>query len=403
MFTDTEKNKIAECYDEVLERIKKRHINCFKGHKNPVFLISDTYPGVWLEHVYDALFFAKLDRNYLDIAKNTLNLFLDNQKPNGQLPCFVIDRNKNTSMPEYGFSQTQECVSFTRLCYEYYEISGDKEFLKKAYEGCSKWQKWYETYRMPNKKGLVEMFCGHDTGHDGSGRKEGMLYHGRAKDNDASVYPEGDEVLPMIAPDVNAVYFGTLMALSDMAGKLGKESESEMWKTSADAVKQALFEICFHKNDRFFYDVDKNGNKRKFLSISITNVFSERLLDFDTMDDIYKKHLRNEDEFWTPYPFPSMAKSDPSFKQNAKGNSWGFYSQALTILRCTRWMDYYKKSEDFEEILEKWVRQWTFTEKLRFGQELHPITGEPSECSEWYSSCMLIYLYAVKRLGLTRR
>ena len=63
-------------------------------------------------------------------------------------------------------------------------------------------------------------------------------------------------------------------------------------------------------------------------------------------------------------------------------------------------MFYYGKSRDFDEILEKWVRQWTYSEKIKFGQELNPITGEPSECSEWYSSCMLVYLYAVKRLGL---
>ncbi|MEE1047934.1 MAG: alpha-L-rhamnosidase, partial [Clostridia bacterium] len=115
-------------------------------------------------------------------------------------------------------------------------------------------------------------------------------------------------------------------------------------------------------------------------------------------NDIYNKHLRNEDEFWTPFPFPSMAKADKTFKQNAAGNSWGFYSQALTVLRCTRWMDYYNKNEDFDEILEKWIKQWTFTDKLKFGQELHPLTGEPSECSEWYSSCMLVCLYAIRRL-----
>jgi hypothetical protein len=32
------------------------------------------------------------------------------------------------------------------------------------------------------------------------------------------------------------------------------------------------------------------------------------------------------------------------------------------------------------------------------GQELDPISGVPTECSEWYSSTMLFYLYAAKRL-----
>lgn len=29
-------------------------------------------------------------------------------------------------------------------------------------------------------------------------------------------------------------------------------------------------------------------------------------------------------------------------------------------------------------------------------QELHPLTGKNSDCSQWYSSCMLIYLCGTK-------
>ena len=398
MFTKQEKEKIKEYYNLAQNRIKDKHISYFKGHEKPVFLISDTYPGVWLEHAYDSVFYAKMEKDYHEIAKNTLNLFLDNQKENGQLPCFVIDMNKGPHWPEFGYSQIQECVSFASLCYEYYEMSGDKEFLGKAYKKCVKWERWYETCRMTGKKGLVEIFCGHDTGHDGSGRKEGMTYAGSAKDNDATKYPEGDKVLPMITPDNNAVFYGMLTALSDMAKALNEDCE--VWESKAEKVREKMFEICYDEEDNFFYDVDKNGQMRKYLSISITNVFAEHILSQSEFDIIYDRHMKNPEEFYTEYPFPSMAKADPSFRQNKSGNSWGFYSQALTMLRCTRWMDFYGKSRDFDEILEKWIRQWTFGNSIMFGQELHPLTGEPSDCSEWYSSCMLVYIYAVKRLGL---
>ena len=115
---------------------------------------------------------------------------------------------------------------------------------------------------------------------------------------------------------------------------------------------------------------------------------------------IIERHILNPEEFYTKYPFPSIAKSDPAFSQNTSGNSWGFYSLALTILRCTRWMDYYGYGDVFDEVLEKWVYQWTFCNDLMFGQELDPITGENSDCSEWYSSCMLVYIYAVRRLKI---
>ena len=229
MFTEEEKKRIKEYCDMAFDRITNTNVNCFAGHTKPVFLISDTYPGVWLEHANDSVFLAKLDTRYLEIAKNTLCLFLDNQKPNGQLPCYVIDKSKGPNWSELGYSQIQECVSFTRLCYEYYEMSDDFEFLNYAYDKCVKWQKWQENTRMPNDKGLIEMFCGYDTGHDNSCRMEGVKYDGCAKDNDASVYPEDDNVLPIIAPDINAVYYGTVMALSDMARALGKQDDAQKW------------------------------------------------------------------------------------------------------------------------------------------------------------------------------
>lgn len=399
MFTDEQIKVIKERYNSAMERITHKNIGRFQGHSRELFLISDEYPGVWLEHAYDSVFFAKLEPKYANIAKNVLNLFLDHQKENGQLPCFIIDRSKNTDMPEYGYSQIQECVSFFRLCLEYFEISKDIEFLKYAYIKGKKWINWCESTRMPHKKGLIETFCGYDDGHDNSPRKNGMKYKGTAKNNDASQYPDDDNVLPLISPDVNAVYYGDLLALADIAKVLDKPFYAEQYFQKAEKVKKLIIEICYDENDDFFYDIDKNGNMRKFLSISITNIFAEHLLDSEFMDRIYQKHLKNQNEFFTPYPFPSIAVSDPQFKKNLNGNSWGYYSQALTMLRCTRWMDAYGKQKDFDEILEKWIDKWTFGNKIMFGQELDPLTGETSDCSEWYSSCMLVYIYAVRRLG----
>lgn len=65
-------------------------MDCLRTIKNPVMLISEAYPGVWLEHVYDAVLFSKLEPAYLPIAQNTIELFIDNQREDGQLPCFVL-------------------------------------------------------------------------------------------------------------------------------------------------------------------------------------------------------------------------------------------------------------------------------------------------------------------------
>ena len=63
------KEQIKKIYNEALDRIKNVHIRRFKDTEKPLFLISDTYPGLWLEHVYDSVMLAKLEPSYVDIAE----------------------------------------------------------------------------------------------------------------------------------------------------------------------------------------------------------------------------------------------------------------------------------------------------------------------------------------------
>lgn len=410
MFQVSEREKIQEICNIIKDRIENLHIGCFKGMEKPLFLISNTYPGVWLEHVYDSVFYAKLQPERMDLAVNTINLFLDHQKENGQLPCYVWNGDV-MKVPEenlVGYGQIQECVSFAQLALEVCEMTGDRAFLEKVYEGSGKWAGWLKHNRMTTNRGLIELFVGFDTGHDNSGRLEGLSCPGNyVKDGvlmNASVLPQ-DEVAPILAVDMNANYFATLRALAKIAEMLGKKEEAAKWQKESSQIKEKLFEICFDEEDAFFYDVDKNGRKRKYLSSTILHLFLEKVLDQEAdsalIKEIYDRHIKNPEEFWTEYPFPSMAVSDPSIKDHIEANCWGYFSQGLIALRCTRWMDDYGMSRDFDILCEKWLKAWTACfDHFKLGQELDPITGEPSPSSEWYSSVMLFYWYGARRLKI---
>ena len=394
------KEIIEEKKQLVLDRIYKYHLKKMAGSKGNIFLISNTYPGVWLEHVYDAVSWVNYDKSDPSISVNQIKLFLNRQKPDGQFPCYVIDPDKKTGFKNLvGYSQIQECVSFARLCLETCIQNNNTDLLKECYEKCVKWDKWLTENRMTLKTGLIEMFCGFDTGHDNSGRFETIKHKNNFSD-DAKDYPHDDNLLPFITPDMNAVFYGSRNALSVMAGKLGLENEAHEWKRAAHDVKKRLIETCYDEFDEFFYDVDSHGNKIKCKSISITNLFCESLLDMDMANIIFKRYLNNPNEFDTPYPYPAVSISDPSWKQNLPGNSWGFYSQGLTSLRSLRWMDKYGFSDQLEKNMKAWISAWCSTDKINFGQELHPITAEPSTCGNWYSSTMLFFIHSLKRLGL---
>ena len=57
------------------------------------------------------------------------------------------------------------------------------------------------------------------------------------------------------------------------------------------------------------------------------------------------------------------------------------------------------RPEDLEHIMRQWVDALASSDTIRFAQELHPVTGQPSTSSQWYSSIMLFYVAACRRLG----
>lgn len=392
--------------DEIIHRMEENHIGCFEGMDKPLFLISNQYPGLWTEHVYDSVIYAKMFPGNTYLAENATRLFLDNQRENGQIPAYVLSELKENGERHVSYDQIQEVVSLGTLCFEVYEMSGNREYLEKCYNDIEKWIGWLKKYRMTTGRGLIEMFVGYDTGHDNSGRLNGMACPGNqfASGKEADALPPDDGITPIIAVDMNCNFYGNLKALEKMATALGKPDEAKKWASLAAEFKKRFFEICYDKEDAFFYDVDRSGNKRKFLSSTIIHLFLEKVLDKEEdagmIKEIYERHLKNPDEFWTPYPFPSMAICDPSCEGHKDFNCWGYYSQALIALRCTRWMDFYGFEKDFDVVCRKFVEGWTNAyDKVKFAQELDPITGEPTNSSEWYSSCMLFYIYAAKRLG----
>ena len=176
-------------------------------------MISNAYKGCWLEHVYDSIMYGNLFNDF-SIAKNTINAFIDLQNEKGQIPCFIKDDGS------IGYSQIQECVSFARLGSIVYEKTKDLELLKRLYDASIKWVDFLYKYRMSLNKGLVECYVGYDTGHDNSGRLEGLKYKGfysiDGKRISADVKPDS---ISFIAVDMNCNLYMTLNSIKEMAEK----------------------------------------------------------------------------------------------------------------------------------------------------------------------------------------
>ena len=303
---------LKEQKERILARIYDHHLRKWAGSAGNVFFISDAYPGVWLEHLYDGVSWADYMPTEHVVSKNHIEIFLDRQTEEGQLPCYIWEN-------ETGYGWTQECVSVGSVCLEAIQQNPEDEaFLPKCYRSVSAWVNWLSKTHMTRGTGLIEMFCGFDTGHDNSARLDGLKYKGENQKNGkrvpGGIAPDDCDVLPMLAPDMNACFFGNLMSLSKMAELLGKPEEAAEWKDRALDVRKKMFEYLWDAEDQYFYDVDKHGEKRKIRSIFLTNVISEGVMEPALVEETAKRYLFNENEFWTPYPMPAVIGSEMGTK-----------------------------------------------------------------------------------------
>ena len=409
MFTEQERIKIREkariAEDYLINKRLKPVYGC--PQDQPLLKISENYPGVWLEETLDSVLFARLFPEHRYAARNMVELFLRNQFPNGQFPYAVLDRPdpNDPTKPEVGNTQIQEVIPFGPMALEVYEYDHDPVFLQRLYDAFSRWDAWHCANRMTSNRGLIEMFCGYDTGMDGSGRLHGISCPEKYYGYDATVLPE-DDVVPILAPDMNMVFWANRIALSKMAALLGKAEEAAQWQAKADEVKRLVFHYCFNEEDLAFYDVDKHGNQRKYLSIVQARMFYHNFLDQELADRIFQRHFENPEEFNTPCPLPSMAANDPTFYETFRfglpldANNWGRLVQGDTAQRTVLWLDQYGKHEYYDRFLEAWMRAWTESEEIPFGQEIDPITCKPSPCAPYYTPTMLIYIFGARRFGI---
>ena len=378
---------VRKKYDEALSGLRGNTKKVF-GYEEPVLIEGGKYPGVWLEcGPLEGLVYG---RYAPEIAKANHEVFFHHQREDGYLPCYVwIEQEGRYPI---GSSQIQMVVPIAATALETADLTEDEAFLALAYNACVRWDCWLSEHRNTRGTGLCEAFCEYDTGHDDSPRFKDLP--NSCPDDNAAICPEAGK-LPYLAPDLSATVYGGRRALSEMAERLDKPDEADMWQEKAEVVRQLIIKHCYHPEDECFYDVDTDNNFIRIRGDALTRVLCEHVVDQPTFERIYARHIKNPNAFWTPYPLPSIAVDDPTF--DMVPNAWSGVSMALTALRAPRWFEHYGKSTDLGCLMKRWVE--AILRAPAFMQEMNPWTGEFSTC-EGYSPSMCVFVDFVDRLGI---
>ena len=394
-FTDDERRRIAEQLPKAKEAFLA-NVKQFNQYPTPLLLAGDCYTGIWLEHNQDNLFLADYDPQ---AAWASQDVFMQYQREDGLLPFnFSLRYGTNEFFKAPANYYQVQCVyPFTRCALEIAKkTKRPASDFEKIYKAGSRYDAWLSTARNKSGKGLVEMYCEYDTGHDNDPRVTDDGIPHSCPQQDASNMPDLP-IMPVLSVDLSAMCYGNRMALAELADYLGKPAEAAVWREKAAEIQQLIRQYLFDPQDEFYYDVDSRGF-RKYRTEHITRLFLNKVLTQNEFDRVYERYFTTPGkEFLPAFPFPSVSVDDPHFVKSCPRNSWGSNTQGLTVLRATMWMPYYHREDDMLGLLSIWLKA-AINNESPYPQEINPFTGRPPANTCNYTPSIILFLKAAELL-----
>ncbi len=257
------------------------------------------YVGVWL---WDQSFHAVAYRHVsARLAEDQLRIMLDHQQPDGMLPDAVHDEGVviAVTQPIPGTVTKPPIIAWSAL--KLYQKSGNLDFLAEIYEPLVRWHQWWVRDNL-NPCGLCEYRHPLSSGLDDS--------------------PLWDGGMPVVAPDLNTYLQIQLQSLSEIAGLLGLKEDALHYAQKADEWLERMIAVMWNPHKSWF-DFLRGGEAIPIVTpFSLLPLWTGKLPE--TMNRRLLEHLTNPDLFWSAYPLPTVALSDPHFdpKQMWRGPTW---------------------------------------------------------------------------------
>ncbi len=367
-FYRTVNGPVQKLYDTCLEKCRA-NIKMFGGDR--VLVEGGGYEKIWLEtQPMGGEMFAAYD---LTAAFNNSYLFLKHQRTDGRMPGSIRCTDGEV-VPEYN--------KFQGFCFPwhalnlYYLTDRDEHYLSELKQGLEGMHEYLNHFRKDPENGALRSFCVYDTGEDHAVRFGDSPNYWT---EDAA--PAGFSVVPIDSMDVTSWDYAILDTLREIAQIRGDETLAEKYEQEAGKVREGLKRVFWHEEKKAAYDRDAKGQVMPQLIHNNLRCMYWGSFDQAMADGFVRGHLCNETEFWTPLPLPSVAVSDPDFR-NAPENNWSGQCEGLTFQRAIQALERYGYFQLVTEIGKR------FTQALIRGgyiytQQFDPFTGKPSRVGNY--------------------
>ena len=222
------------------------------------------------------------------------------------------------------------------------EESGDVEYLGDVLPKVRRYYEWLSRERDVDGDGLIGVFSPYECGLDNSpaydaelglqrpSRRQ-LLWKNWLLDWHNALLGKGHSFrhlnernrFVMIEPFLNAVYADGWDAIATMHELLDQNEESRTAREMRITTMEALNEQCWDASlGRWIYL--RGAARIPDYTLAVGSIFPLIIGGQDSakVAEVVERHLTNEDEFWTPYPVPSVSASEPTFDAEGESTIW---------------------------------------------------------------------------------
>ena len=354
------------------------------------------YPFQWFwDSCFHAIALTHLD---LDQAKAELRTLMSGALPDGFIPHIIfweMDKQPDflsrniVGMTSPNYSSTMQPPIIAYAVERVFQATGDTAFRDEALPILTGFYRWLRANRDPDDDGLIAVIQPEEAGTDCSPKYDEALgleeltnqgFIAALRKVYAAYEPMRGDDRSILAADifhfedvlVNCIYAFGMRALARL---LGDSPEAAEFRREADRTLNALLSKCWDEEAGAFFDLSGVA-EAPVRVVTISSLMPLILEDLPRpiVERLVNRWVTSTDDFWLPYPLPSVPASDPKFMP---GNPRGFIWRGPTWINTNWFLSHGLRRHGYSELADTIVaKSLEAIEMSGYREYYHPYTAE---------------------------
>ena len=236
------------------------------------------------------------------LGRGILKSFFDNVRQNGQVPGQLY----MTSLTNSGFFHADWGGGFEAFD----ENHSDKATKRAVIMSMQRYTKWLANNRDPEGVGLIDIMCQAESG-------QALTRRFTVIDDKADRSSSFEEEFRVKGIDASVFRYRLVSYLHRVAEELQEKAMANRFLAAKEVVHEIIRKRMWDEKAGIFMDLDPKSRRRTGVKSAVGFYPLATDIPKPEQTEALLKTLSNRKEFWTKYPVPTLALTDPYF--NADG------------------------------------------------------------------------------------